>query len=323
MTSIGRRSLLIAALMLPLMPAVSAAQTGDVVFPTGSQVGLVPPPGMTPSTNFSGFEDRSNNAGIIMVSLPPDAYAELEKSIGADGLKKQGLAVESREGVTLSTGKGFLVIGRQEIDKVWVRKLILIAGLPTATVLVTAQIPESVKAHYPDGVIRTALQSLTARATVPVEERLALLPFKVNDLAGFQVAGVIPGRAVMLSDVTEQNPAEPPAPGRTVDPHIFVGIAPGGPSQPSERDHFARDVFANVPNLRARITGSESIRISSQQGHQILATGLDPTGAELQIVQWLRFGGGAYLQFVGIARADAWRDAYPRFRSVRDGIEPK
>jgi hypothetical protein len=39
------------------------------------------------------------------------------------------------------------------------------------------------------------------------------------------------------------------------------------------------------------------------------------------VVQWLRFGGGGYMQIVGIARADAWKDAYPRFRSVRDGIE--
>jgi hypothetical protein len=26
---------------------------------------------------------------------------------------------------------------------------------------------------------------------------------------------------------------------------------------------------------------------------------------------------------VGIARADAWKDAYPRFRSVRDGIDTR
>jgi len=26
---------------------------------------------------------------------------------------------------------------------------------------------------------------------------------------------------------------------------------------------------------------------------------------------------------VGIARAEAWKDAYPRFRSVRDGIDTR
>jgi hypothetical protein len=43
----------------------------------------------------------------------------------------------------------------------------------------------------------------------------------------------------------------------------------------------------------------------------------------LTVGKWLRFGGGAYLQMVGVARADAWKDAYSRFRSVRDGIEPR
>jgi hypothetical protein len=64
--------------------------------------------------------------------------------------------------------------------------------------------------------------------------------------------------------------------------------------------------------------------MSGQQGHQIFASAKDPTTATpLMVVQWLRFGGGAYLQLVGVARADAWKDAYPRFRTVRDGIEPK
>jgi hypothetical protein len=29
------------------------------------------------------------------------------------------------------------------------------------------------------------------------------------------------------------------------------------------------------------------------------------------------------MQIVGIAREQAWKDAYPRFRSVRDGIEAR
>jgi hypothetical protein len=312
-------------LLLALAFGASAAHAADVVFPIGSRLGLVPPPGMMPSDQFFGYEDRANNVAIILVPLPPDAYPELDRTTTADALKKQGFAMESREPVTLAGGKAFLVIGRQEIEKVWIRKLILIANLETVTVLVTVQIPEAVKGRYPDAVIRTAVQTLTVRPSVPVEEQLALLPFKVGDLAGFKVAGVIPGRAIMLGDAAEEKPGAQPALGPAVEPHIFVSIAPGGPAQTADRNHFAREVFATVPNLKgARITGSESLRISSQQGHQIMASAQEPgSGAELTIVQWLRFGGGGYLQFVGIARADAWRTAYPRFRSVRDGVEPR
>jgi hypothetical protein len=66
------------------------------------------------------------------------------------------------------------------------------------------------------------------------------------------------------------------------------------------------------------------LRIGGQQGHQILANAKDAIGTtDLTVMQWLRFGGGAYLQMVGVARTDAWKDAYPRFRSVRDGIETR
>ena len=41
------------------------------------------------------------------------------------------------------------------------------------------------------------------------------------------------------------------------------------------------------------------------------------------VVQWLRFGGGGYLQMVGIARADTWIAALARLRTVRDSIELK
>ena len=99
----------------------------------------------------------------------------------------------------------------------------------------------------------------------------------------------------------------------------------GGLRITGDRDGFAREIFATVPNLRdTRIITSEPLRIGGQQGHQILAEAKDPTGAAgLTVVQWLRFGSGAYLQMVGIARSEAWKDAYPRFRSVRDGIETR
>ena len=38
------------------------------------------------------------------------------------------------------------------------------------------------------------------------------------------------------------------------------------------------------------------------------------------VVQWLRFGGSAFMQMTGIARADAWPATLARLRAVRDSI---
>jgi hypothetical protein len=307
-------------LLLLLAVALGApwAHAAEAVYPPGSRLGIVPPLGMVTSNNFFGFEDPNTNAAIILASLPAEAYAELEKTIGAEALKKQGVTLEKREAMSLSTGKAFLVIGRQEVDKIKVRKWILIGASPALTALVTVQIPETVKNLYSDAAIRATLATLAIRATVPVDEQLSLLPFKIAELAGFQVGGVVPGRAVELSDAPADTSAQP-------QPHIFVSVAPGGPAQTGDRDAFARDVFLAIPNVRdIRGIISEPLRIVGQPGHQILAQARDPAGAtSLTVVQWLRFGGGGYLQLVGIARADAWHEAYPRFRAVRDGIEPR
>jgi len=276
---------------------------------------------MVTSKNFFGYEDAENNAAIVLLALPPQAYADLDKSVTADALKQQGLTFEAREEMPLSTGKAFLVLGHHEVDNIKIRKWIMVAASSGLTALVTVQIPEAAKALYPDAAIRAALATLAVRDTVPADEQLSLLPFKVSDLAGFRVSGIVPGRAVMLGDAA----ADAPGIGTITEPHIFVAVSPGGPVQTGDREAFARDVFATVPNLRdVRITTSEPLRIGGQQGHQILADAKDPTGAAgLTVVQWLRFGGGAYLQMVGIARGEAWKDAYPRFRSVRDGIETR
>ena len=47
------------------------------------------------------------------------------------------------------------------------------------------------------------------------------------------------------------------------------------------------------------------------------------TGADIEIVQWLRFGTGAYLRILGFGPKDKWTETFMRFRAIRDGLEPR
>ena len=111
--------ILIQRLLLYIALALTASPTRatDVVYPPGSRIGLVPPSGVVTSKNFFGYEDAARNVGIILAALPADAYRDLEKSITPDALKKQGVTQETREALSLATGKAFLVIGRQEVER--------------------------------------------------------------------------------------------------------------------------------------------------------------------------------------------------------------
>jgi hypothetical protein len=312
------------ALLIALTAAASAA---EVTYPPGSRVGLIPPPGLRISASFPGFEDREKNVAILLTVLPPEAYAEFEKSDSAEALKRQGAILEKREILTLPGGKALLVVGRDDESSkdaskdaskqlVKSRTWLLVASNRDLTVLVTARIPDAAQDAYPEAAIRTALASLAVRAEVPVDEQLGLLPFKVGELAGFKIGGVLPGRAIMLTDAGG---------GKSIEPQIRVTVLPGTSADLSGREELARTVFGSIPGLKeVRISESQALRMGGQQGHEIMASAKEAeTGAALNLVQWLRFGAGASLHLVGVAPAAAWTQAYARFRLVRDGIEPR
>jgi len=311
---------------LALAIATAPAPAADAVFPTGSRVGLVPPAGMVPSDAFDGFAVPGKDAAILIAVLPPGAYAQIEKSLDIEALKKQGVNVEKREPMQLSFGMGLLFTGRQAADKIFYKKWLLVASASDLTVLVTVQIPEADSA-YSDQVVRAALATLAVRAQVPDAEALSLLPFAVGNLAGFHIDGVLRGRALLLSDTTAaQDPSREAADGSGFAAHMFIAALAGGPSQFDEYGNFARVAFSEISGIRdVRISVSEPLRINSQSGYQMMAQAKDArSGADVMVVQWLRFGAGGYLQMVGIARADDnWTGVLARLRTVRDSVDTK
>ena len=305
--------------------AATAALAADAVFPTGSRVGLVPPPGMVASETFDGFSDPDKDAAILIAVLPPTAYGQIEKSLDVETLKKQGVNLEKRESMQFSFGRGILLTGRQVVaDKARYRKWLLVASATDFTVLVTVQIPEQDKS-YPDQVVRAALVSLAVRAQVPEAEELSLLPFSVGDLAGFHVDGVLRGRALMLSDpAPAKDPAKPDS-DKGLQARLLIAALPGGPREPEEYANFARVSFDQIGGLREiQITYSEPLRIDGQSGYQTMADAKDVhSGADVKVVQWLRFGSGGYLQLIGVAPASGWTGALARLRTVRDSLDNK
>jgi hypothetical protein len=302
-----------------LFALATAAQAAEPTFPAGSRLGLVPPAGLSSPLGFRGFLDRDNNASILMIEMPTAAFAEIEKTMTAAALKKQGVVQEKREPIALKDGKGFLIVGRQEAEGIKFRKWILVAGVPEMTALVTAQIPDTAKGVYPDAAMRTAFASLITRTSVPMDEQLGLLPYKIDDLAGLRVARVVgPATALLTEGPKDEMDA-------VEQPHLIVAVQPGSAEQAAQRETLARNFFSALPGFTdVRITGAEILRLSGGPVHQIMADAKEAkSGKDVKIVQWVRFGTSAALHIIGIAPADGWADAFPRFRTVRDGIAPK
>lgn len=290
----------------------------DAQYPLASRIGLAPPPGMELSNSFPGFEDRQNNVFIRLVALPDNAYAEIEKSMTNDALKKQGVIVEKREHVKIEDGNGLLIVARQEAKPDRIRKWLLIAPLKGITGLISFEMPLDAKLRYTDATIRAALVSVVSRPHIPTEEQLKLVPFNISDLNGMRIVRVVPGAAIQLTD----------GPGDLFEsnqPHVVISVSPGGPSQPSDREQFARLALGGLPPFKdVRVTNSEPMRVNGQPGYETRAQGKDPkNGTEVEIVQWLRFGTGGYLRIVAFAPKEGWTENFTRFRAVRDSLETR
>jgi hypothetical protein len=224
----------------------------------------------------------------------------------------------------LGFGKGILLIGRQVAEKEHFKKWLLVAAASDLTAMVTIQVPDPDDV-YSDRALRTALATLAVRAKVPEQEELSLLPFSVGDLAGFHVDDVLHGRALMLRDAAAATDAGKEATPHGFDARLLIAAVPGNSPEPDQRADFARLMFNEIGGIRqVRITMSEPLRIGGQSGFQTMAEAQDVrSGADVRVIQWLRFGGGGYLQMVGIGGADGWTSVLSRLRTVRDSVELK
>ena len=162
--------------------------------------------------------------------------------------------------------------------------------------------------------------SAVTRKDVPIDEQLALLPFKITDLGSFKsVHTLAPGAAILLTDGDGDTQIEAAS-------FMVIGTIASAPAQPEDRDRFAQQEAAAIPGLRdARITMSEPLRIEGTPGYE---TRLDAVAgkdkAPVTVVQWLRFGSEtSTLRIIASAPRDEWSKAFPRFRAVRDGIQPR
>jgi hypothetical protein len=296
---------------------IAPVRAADVVYPRGSHVGLVPLDGLKAAQNFPGFEDTDAGVKVLVTELPAAAFTTVETQLKNP---QQPADAPKPESFDTAAGKSYLnhetaTDGGAKVD----RFALLVAGADMSGYVVV-QVPEKAATTYSGDAIRKMLATTTMRADVPVQEQLAVLPFKVTNLADFKKVRIIPpGAAVTLSDAND-NVLDLGGP-----PYIVVSLAPISATTDDDRARIARDLVNTLPGLKnVQITNAEPMRISGTPGFEIR---LDATTAKddkpISLVQWLRFGSNATLRMVGGAAKTDWAAAFPRFRAVRDGIDPQ
>jgi hypothetical protein len=308
-----RRLFAVALFAVAAHPAFAA----DPVFPPGAKVGMVPLVGLAPAKSFIGFETEDKGVKVVVADLPAEAYGEVANAFktnpgGTGNIKPQSIET--------TAGLGYYTVeDARDAQSGNVRRYSMIVPGIAFSGYVAVQVPENASKIYTDDAIRQMFATAIVRKEVPIDEQLGMLPFRVRELSDFKnVRTLAPGAAVVVADGDETT-------GFETAPFMIIGIIGTMPATPDDRGRFAQQIAQTIPGMRdARITMSEPVRIDGQAGYE---TRIDATSGKdntpVTIVQWLRFGAQSSLRIVGSSPRDQWTKAFPRFRAVRDGIQPR
>jgi hypothetical protein len=289
----------------------------EATFPPGLRVGLAPLVGLVRAKSFGGFETEDGSVKVLVTELPPEAYNEVSTAFKANPAGSGGIKPESIE---TAAGTAYYTAENAKDGTTNVRRYSMIVPGSAFSGYVAVQVPENAAKIYSDDAVRQMFASAVIRKEVPVDEQLGLMPFNVTELSSFKnVRTLAPGAALVLADGDEKSGFEPA-------PFMVIGVLSSTtPPGPDDRARFAQQAATAIPGVRdARITMSEPIRIDGMPGYE---TRIDATSGKdntaVTVVQWLRFGGPNMLRIIGSAPRDQWPAAFPRFRAVRDGVQPR
>jgi hypothetical protein len=302
----------LALLVATALPALAA----DAVYPPGLRLGMVPLVGLSTAKTFPGFESEDGNVQVLITELPPAAYGEVVGAFNANPAGNNGIKPDKIE---TQAGLAYFTIESGKAGTTPVKRYSMIVPGTGFSGYVAVQVPENASKIYTDEAVRQMFATATTRKEVSADEQLGLMPFKITDLAGFKdIRTLVPGSSLILADGNESS-------GYESKPFMILGLIGSTPQQADDRARFAQEAALQIPGVReSRVTMSEPIRINGQPGFETRIDGVSGKDkTPVTVVQWIRFGGGTSLRIIASAPRDQWSDAFTRFRTVRDGIQPK
>jgi hypothetical protein len=301
---------------LVMLMSLDPAMAGDAVFPQGLRIGMTPLVGLVPAKTFAGFETADESVKVLVAELPASAYGEVVNALKTNPVLGNATTPESIE---TPAGAAYYMIETGKTGGNVVRRYSMILSGGAFSAYIAMQVPENASKIYSDEAVRQMFTSATVRKEVPVSEFLDMMPFKASELANFKtVRALTPGPALLLADGDE-------ATGLESGSFMVIGLMGSAPKSSEDRGRFAEQAATSIPGVRNwRLTMSEPVRIDGLAGYE---TRLDATSGKdntpVTLVQWLRFGGGNTMRIIGSAPRDRWTEAFPRFRAVRDGVQPR
>ncbi len=301
-------------LLLVFLVLGQSTSAQEAVFPSGSGIGLVPPAGLVPSSNFSGFEDPAKGTSLVVTELPVEAYATIAAGFNKEGLLATGIDTLSGpddwpvQGAVVSK----LIRASQVAAGVKYRKWIVLIGAQSTTGMVTVQIPDGAKDTLSDADVEKALRTLVVRAPASLSDQIASLPFKVSDASGFRPVRVIAGATLLLTEGVNDVAVN------STQPMVVIASNLNTAPEAATRLEFSKKAFASLTGIKNVKSDNEtSSTVDGAEWVEIDGTATDSaSGDTLYVAQIVRFETSKYVRAILIVKDTVKGKYADRFRKL-------
>jgi len=299
----------VAALLTAIvsLTIVASAAAQPVRLP-GTRVSLEPPSGFTPATQFSGFQNATVPASILVTELPGPAAA-MKQGMTREALASRGMTLVQSSTARVDGDDASLLQVRQASSAGEVVKWMLIAGNAHRTVMIVGTYPATADSVVGDEIrqsLLTARLGLAAATPDPSEG----LSFHVTSTARLKVAG----RVANLLTLTETGTLTPSGPDAAL---YFVGHSISNVEIPDLRA-FSEARLGRTTRTHAisGVTGRPTT-LSDLDAYEIEANATDSkTGRPVRIYQVIAPDPSGYFIVQGFVSPARAADMVPEFRKV-------
>jgi len=263
-------SLLLLAAAAPLSAQTTAALSPEIPSVAdslkravpGTRVRIAPPPGFIPTVRFSGFQDTRSIAAIMVVEVPVP-FARATRDMTPQTLAGRGLELLSSSRLRVGGHPAALLLTRQSAGGMRMEKQVLAFGHDSATVLITANYPDTSVARLREPIRRSVL-SADWSGTGPVDVILVDLPFEVTEAPGLKRAGRITNTRVF----TESGVFPAQSPGEAVAA-VGVSLQPAdlGDLAAFSRGRLRQTLFLSGVSVRS----GAPVQIGGRAAYELVA----------------------------------------------------
>lgn len=278
------------AIVLTLISQYVISQTLTSV--TGTKCSLIPPKGFEVATNFSGFQQASTGASIMITEIP-GPYHTIVNGFTADALASRGMKLLNKQSILLNSDSATYIELSQSANGSVYLKQMLIFGDAANTVLVNGIYPEAFKNM--ETSIKASLLS-TIYDTNKKEDPLEDAPFSI-DTKNTEFKAVKYAAGSLLFSVEGKIP--------TNKPTFIVGNSIAKVAT-NDRKKYTEERLKKLPRGEfIDIKHMIEVRIQNMDGYEILAEGLNKEGFPVLIYMLMVYNNaGDYYIMLGESAED-------------------